>query len=450
MQLFSYFLKSWRDLSTHKKVWALTLPMILSNLSVPLVSLVDTMVMGRLPEAHNLAAVTVGSASYLFIIGCLSFFRMGTIGFTAQAVGRQQGSMLRQILVQSILLALGLSLLLIFLAIPFYQLTLYWIEPNQAFHDNAQLFFNWRILGLPASLLNFTLVGWYLGSQNARIPLLILVTTNIINMLLSVWFVLYLDKGVVGAAQAAVIAEWTGCLIGCCFINIPLKKYAGNWLLSTLKHWHTWRALLSVNRDIFIRSLTLQGVFFLLMIQGARLGEATVSANVIIINGLAITAHILDGFAHAIEALCGKAIGEKNRHALATTLMIASGWALLASLLFAIGFLQFGHYFINMQTTIAIVREQAYPLIPYLALLPLVAVWSYLLDGLFISATRAKEMRNSMLLAFIISLPLGFVLQPLANNGLWITFLTFMFLRSIILGTIGWRIKQQDQWLAKN
>lgn len=229
---------------------------------------------------------------------------------------------------------------------------------------------------------------------------------------------------------------------------MPLKKYAGNWLLATLKHWQTWRALLSVNRDIFIRSLTLQGVFFLLMIQGARLGEETVSANVIIINGLTITAYILDGFAHAIEALCGKAIGEKNKYVLGTTIVVASGWALLASLLFAISFLQFGHYFINMQTTIASVRGHAYPLIPYLALLPLIAVWSYLLDGLFISATRAKEMRNSMLLAFIISLPLGFILQPLGNNGLWITFLTFMALRSVILGTISWRITQRNQWLA--
>ncbi|WP_236253961.1 MATE family efflux transporter [Entomomonas asaccharolytica] len=449
MQLLNYFLISWKDSSTHKKVWVLTLPMILSNLSIPLVSLVDTMVMGRLPEAHNLAAVTVGSTTYLFIVGCLSFFRMGTIGFTAQAVGRQQGSTLRQILIQSLLLALGLSILLIFLAIPFYQLTLYWIQPNQQFHQAAQQFFNWRILGLPAALLNYTLVGWFLGSQNARIPLLILITTNIINMVLSVWFVLYLDKGVVGAGQAAVIAEWSGCLIGFCFIYVPLKQYAGRWLLSTLKHWHSWQALLTVNRDIFIRSLTLQGVFFLLMLQGARLGEETVSANIIIINGLTITAYILDGFAHAIEALCGKAIGEKNKLALGSTLIVACGWALLASVLFAISFLQFGDYFVNLQTTISTVREQAYPLIPYLAVLPLIAVWSYLLDGLFISATRAKEMRNSMLLAFIISLPLGLLLQPLANNGLWITFLTFMVLRSIILGYISYNITKRNQWIQQ-
>lgn len=450
MKLLSQFLNNWKELSTHKKIWALTLPMILSNLSVPLVSIVDTMVMGRLPEAHNLAAVTVGSASYLFIVGCLSFFRMGTIGFTAQAVGRQQGSMVRQVLIQGVLLALVLSVLLIFLAIPFYQLTLYLIQPNPEFHQAAQQFFSWRIIGLPAALLNYTLVGWYLGCQNTRLPLAMLAGTNVINMLLSIWFVLYLDKGVMGAGQAAVIAEWTGCLIGFIFLYIPLRKYAGQWLLSTLKHWETWKALLSVNRDIFIRSLTLQGVFFLLMTQGAKLGEETVSANTLILNGLTITSYILDGFSHAIEALCGKAIGEKNKNNFTKILMVSCGWALLVSLLFTLSFIQFGHYFINMQTTIITVREHAYPLIPYLALLPLIAVWSYLLDGLFISATRAKDMRNSMLLAFILSLPVSFILMPFGNDGLWITFLTFMALRSIILGYISWRINKLNQWIPQH
>lgn len=421
--------------------------MILSNLSVPLVSLVDTMVMGRLPEAHNLAAVTVGSTSYLFIVGCLSFFRMGTIGFIAQAVGRKDGTTLRRVLTQSLLLAIIIALIFIALASPFYQLTLYWIQPNQRFHEAAQQFFEWRILGLPAALLNYTLVGWYLGAQNARIPLLILIITNIINMALSIWFVLYLQQGVVGAAQAAVVAEWSGCAVGFCFLSVPLKKYVGLWVFSYLKNWQAWKPLLTVNRDIFIRSLTLQCVFYLLMIQGAKLGENTVGANTLIINGLTITAYILDGFAYAIEALCGKAIGKQNKSLFNKTLLVACGWALVASMGFALFFLLFGTYFIDLQTTIIALRQSAYPLIPYLALLPIIAVWSYLLDGLFISATRAKEMRNSMLLAFIICLPLGFLLQFFANTGLWITFLTFMALRSVILGYIAWQIEKSDQWI---
>ena len=448
MSLFYYYLKSWKDTSIHKKVWALTLPMILSNISIPLVSLVDTMVMGRLPDTHNLAAVAVGSTSYLFIVGCFSFFRMGTIGFTAQAIGRNDGTIFRQILIQSILLAIILAILIIILALPFYQFILYWIQPNPLFHEASESFFHWRMLGFPAALLNFTLVGWYLGCQNARIPLLILAATNIVNIILSIWFVLYLKQGVVGAAQAAVIAEWVGCIIGFCFVHKPLKKYAGHYILTALKYWQSWRSLLSVNRDIFIRSFTLQSVFLLLMIQGAKMGEETVAANIIIINGLTITAYILDGFSHAIEALCGKAIGQKDKSAFNKTLIVAGTWALIASLLFAISFLCLGQYFINMQTTITSLRQYAYPLIPYLAMLPLIAVWSYLLDGLFISATRAKEMRNSMLLAFLISLPLTLLLISLGNKGLWISFLSFMALRSIILGYMAWQIHKKGQWIA--
>lgn len=206
--------------------------------------------------------------------------------------------------------------------------------------------------------------------------------------------------------------------------------------------------MLAVNRDIFIRSLTLQAVFFLLTLQGTKLGENTVAANVLILNGLVITAYVLDGLAHAIEALCGRAIGAKDSLALYQTLLIASSWALLVSLVFAISFSLLGYYFINLQTTIESVRLQTYPLIPYLALLPLIAVWSYLLDGLFIGATRAREMRNAMLLAFFISLPLAIILHPLANNGLWISFLIFMALRGMILGYMSWQLTQQKHWLS--
>lgn len=432
----------WKNTPTHKKIWGLALPMVLSNLSVPLVALVDTMVIGRLPDAHNMAAVALGSSIYTLLIGCLSFLRMGTTGFTAQAVGQQNGSLLRQILLQSVLLAIGLALLLILLAVPVSHLALYWVQPTHTLSQTTELFLSWRLAGLPAALLNYTLVGWFLGNQNARIPLIILITTNIINMLLSIWFVLYLDRGVSGAAQAAVIAEWSGCVVGSCLIYTSLKNYHGQWLFTAIKQWSTWKPLLTVNRDIFIRSLTLQAVFFLLTLQGTKLGENTVAANVLILNGLVITAYVLDGLAHAIEALCGRAIGAKDNSALYQILLIASSWALLVSLVFAVSFGLLGHYFINLQTTIESVRLQAYPLIPYLALLPLIAVWSYLLDGLFIGATRAKEMRNAMLLAFFISLPVAIILQPLANNGLWISFLIFMALRGIILGYMGWRLLQ--------
>lgn len=155
--------------------------------------------------------------------------------------------------------------------------------------------------------------------------------------------------------------------------------------------WQSWRALLAVNRDIFIRSLALQSVFFLITVQGARLGDATVAANALLLNGLLLTAHALDGLAHAVEALCGHAIGARDRLALRRSLVVAGGWSLLASVGFALLFLCAGHLFIEMQTDIQSVRDTAFVYLPYLAMLPLIAVWSYLLDGLFIGATRARN-----------------------------------------------------------
>lgn len=455
---------AWRNLKIHQQVFALTIPMVLSNISVPLVGTVDTMVMGRLPEAHNMAAVGLGSALYLFLVGCLNFLRMGTTGFASQAKGEENGAKVRQILLQAILLSFGLAIVVALIALPFSEWALNLLQTkenvasggaisdaahsNEAFVEGARTFFSWRLWGLPAALLNYTLVGWFLGLQNARIPLLIMLVTNVVNMALSVLFVLYLHKGVVGAAQAAIIAEWSGAIVGLWALKFPLKKMVGAWDFSGLKRLSEWKPLLFVNRDIFFRSLILQIAFLLVSIRGGRLGEETVAANMIILNGLLIISYLLDGFAHAIESLCGHAIGAKSRTKLRDTLIVAGGWGLIVSLIFAVGFVFLGKGFINLLTHIESVREAAYPLIPYLTMLPLIGVWSYLFDGLFIGATRAKEMRDSMFVAFAFALMLGAILYPFGNHGLWIAFLSFMALRGGLLGWIAYRIDQRDEWIA--
>ncbi len=252
----------------------------------------------------------------------------------------------------------------------------------------------------------------------------------------------------VGAARAAVLAEWGGLLVGLTLARRALRRHPGNTRWAAMARWQSWRALLAVNRDIFLRSLALQAVFLLITIQGARLGDATVAANALLLNGLLITAYALDGLAHAVEALCGHAIGARDRLALKRSLIVAGIWSLLASLVFAVAFAVGGHLFVNLQTDIAAVRETAGHYLPYLALLPLFAVWSYLLDGLFIGATRAREMRNAMLVALAIGLPIALALQGFGNHGLWIAFLAFMALRGLALGALAWRLARRDQWLT--
>lgn len=444
----SALLDAWRHAPTQRRVWALAAPMILSNLSVPLVALVDSAVVGHLPHAHQLAAVAVGGSLYTLLTWAMGFLRMGSTGFAAQAAGRGDGGALRQVLLQGLLLGVLLALLLAALAIPFSAAALGLMQPSAALDALAREYFQIRLFGLPAALATYALVGWLLGTQNARGPLAILLTANLLNVALDLWFVLGLQWGVAGAAWASVIAEWSAALLGLWLTRRALRRYPGQLERGALRRWSSWRPLLAVNRDIFIRTLALQLVFFLITVQGTRLGDATVAANALLLNGLLLTAHALDGLAHAVEALCGHALGARDRAALRRSLLVAGAWSLLASIGFALFFGLGGHWFIGLQTDIAAVRDTALQYLPYLALLPLLAVWSYLLDGLFIGATRAREMRDAMLIALALALPLGWALQALGNHGLWLAFLAFMGLRSLVLAGYAWQLSRHDRWFA--
>jgi len=444
----STLLNDWRHRTTHQRVWALAAPMILSNISVPLVALVDSAVIGHLPHAHQLGAVAVGATLYTFLAWTMGFLRMGTTGFASQAAGRGDGAALRQILVQGLLLAMGLALLLGVIGLPFSHLALPLMQPSADLQQLTEAFFHTRLFGLPASLAGYALVGWFLGTQNAKAPLAILLTTNLVNIALNLWFVIGLDWGVVGSARASVVAEWTGALLGLALTQKTLRDWPGQLAWSALKLWQNWRPLLAVNRDIFIRSLALQSVFFLITVQGARLGDATVAANALLLNGLLLTAHALDGLAHAVEALCGHAIGARDRSALRRSLTVAGGWSLIASVAFALLFAVAGHLFIQMQTDIPEVRDTAFIYLPYLAALPLLAVASYLLDGLFIGATRAREMRNAMLLSVVIIAPIAYAAQNFGNHGLWLTLLLFMLIRGATLSVTAWRLSKTGEWFS--
>lgn len=442
-----WLLEAWRHTPTQRNVWALALPLILSNLSVPLVALVDTAVVGHLPHAYQLAAVAMGGGLYTFLAWTTGFLRMGTTGFAAQAAGRNDGSALRQVLFQGLSLGLVLAAVLAVVALPLSDTALRLMQASDESSTLAREFFQVRLFGLPATLASYALIGWLLGAQYARGPLAMLLTVNLLNVALDLVFVWGFKTGVIGVAWAAVIAEWCGMFLGLYLARKILAGFAGCLRFSTLQRWSSWRPLLAVNRDIFIRTLALQSVFLLLTIQGARLGDSTVAANALLLNGLALTAYALDGLAHAVEALSGHALGARDKLALRRSLIVAGVWSWLASMCFAIFFLLAGNWYVAMLTDIPSIRLNAAPYLPYLAVLPLIAVWSYLLDGLFIGATRAREMRNAMLIAFILSLPCAWLLQGLGNHGLWLAFLLFMSLRSLTLGLYAWHLSRRNLWL---
>lgn len=439
--------RAWRHRPTHSKVWALAVPMILSNLTVPLVALVDSSVVGHLPYPHQLGAVAVGASFYTLLASMAGFLRMGTTGFAAQAAGRDDGSALRRILFQSLALAWFFAVALALIALPLASLAFDVMKPSAELRELAYRFFQIRLFGLPAILTQYAVVGWLLGLQNARAPLAIMLITNVGNAVLTVWLVIGLGWGVEGAAIASVCAEWVGVLFGVALVRRRLGRIIAPTDWPAIMRWSNWRPLLQTNRDIFIRSLALHCVFLSVTLRGAHLGDVTVAANALLLNGLMVSAYALDGLAHAVEALCGHAIGARRRDSLERAMVVAGGWAVLTSAAFSLGFILFGDYFIALQTNMPGVRAMAHTYVPYLAMLPLIAVWSYLLDGLFIGATRAKEMRDAMLLSVILALPVAVVLRDHDNHGLWIALLAFMAIRAVVMGSIAWNLAKQEQWI---
>ncbi len=442
-------LQAWRHRPTHKRVWALAMPMIVSNLSIPLVALVDTAVAGHLPQARQLAAVAVGAAVFSVLAWVFGFLRMGTTGFAAQASGRDDGAMLRRVLVQSLLLGGVLGVLALAVAWPLLPWVLRMMKASPELHALALTYLHIRLPALPAVLANYALAGWFLGMQNARMAFLMLLVTNVANITLNLLLVWGFHMGVAGIALASLLAAWSGTLFGLAGVRRGLLRHPGRMDWRGLRGWPHWRPLLAVNRDIFVRSLALQGVFFAVTVLGTRLGADVVAANALLMNGLMLASFALDGLANAVEAMSGHAIGARDRDALRRSLVVSGGWSALGSLLFALLFWWGGHLFVDLQTTIGSVRRVAYDSLPWLAVLPLVAVGSFFLDGLFVGATRARDMRDCMLVSAA-----GFVLLawgligPWRNHGLWAAFLGFMALRAITMAWAARRISHRGGWIS--
>lgn len=441
-------LEAWRHRPTHRQVWALATPMILSNLTVPLVSLVDSTVAGHLPHTQDLAAVTVGSAVYALPVWSLGFLRMGTTGFAAQAKGANDASALRTVQTQALLLAAVLGVLAGLLIVPVLPWLVAEMHATPVMAGRALDYLHLRLFGLPAALLNYALAGWFIGAQRARTTLALLLVTNLVNIALNLLFVPGFGWGVPGIALASVAGEWCGALYGLWRGLQAVHALHGRVDWQALRGWRHWLPLLRVNRDIFLRTLALEGVFFSLSLLGARLGDATVAANALLLNGLMLTAFGLDGLANAVEALCGHAIGARDPHALRRALVVAGGWSLIGSIGYALFFGSAGHVFVDLQTNLPEVRDAAYRYLPWLTALPIVAVWSYLLDGLFIGATRAREMRDGMLMSVLFFALLAWLTRGLGNEGLWLTFLAFMAVRGVSLAWFGLRIRRRHAWMA--
>lgn len=429
---------------TDRALWRLALPMIFSNISVPLLGLVDTAVIGHLDSADYLGGVAVGATATSFLFMLLLFLRMSTTGLTAQAFGAQDPARLARALVQPLLLALGAGLLIMLLRTPLIDLALHIVGGSEAVLTQARRFLEIRWLSAPASLANLVLLGWLLGVQYARAPVILLVAGNLLNIALDIWFVLGMRLNVQGAALATTLAEYATFLIGLWMVKRVLALRGIGFSMLTRAWRGQFRRLLALNRDIMLRSLLLQLCFGAVTVFGARLGAEVVAVNALLMTFLTFTAYALDGFAYAVEAHSGQAYGARDGSQLLTVWHAACRQAGIVALGFSVVWALFGETMVTLLTSLPVLQQQADRYLAWQIILPVVGVWCYLLDGMFIGATRGAEMRNSMAVAALGFAVTLLTLPYLGNHGLWLALTVFLALRGVSLWLI-WRRRWREQ-----
>ena len=413
-------------------MWRIAVPMILSNISVPLLGMVDTGVTGHLDDPAYLGAVAIGATIFTFIYMGMNFLRMGTTGITAQQFGDGDHDGLRAALGQALIVGIAIALLLIALQVPIGAIALSLIGGEPETQQFAAQYYSIRIWSAPGTLANFALIGWFLGLQNARVPFFIFLTINITNIVLDLVFVVLLGMTVDGVALASVIAEYTGFIVGASFALAALRKHEGQWLPERLTNFQAYRAFFSVNANIFIRTMALMFTLGFVTAQSARLGPLVLAANAVLLNFQHLTSFGLDGLAHAAEALVGKAVGQRSREALVHAVNLTLKWSLIFAIGYTVFYLVAGQLIISILTDLDNVRETARRYLPWMIASPLVSVWCFLYDGVYIGATRARAMRNIMLVSTLaVFLPAWYLTQPFGNHGLWFAFLLFMASRGV-------------------
>lgn len=422
----------WRD-KDHRAIVRIAWPLIVSNLSVPLLGMVDTAVMGHLPDPRFLGAVAIGAAIFSFLFVSFNFLRMGTTGVIAQAHGAADHDGLRTGLAQAVIVAFALGLSLILLQVPLRSLSLFLLSPDALAAPEVGKYFTIRIFSAPFTLINFALIGWFIGMQSGRGPLYLMLTINVCNIVLDLLFVVGLGMTTAGVALASLLAECLGSVFGLWLASRQLRGYPGQLQTSGIFDRASLRRMFTINGNLFIRTGSLMFAFAFLTAQSARLGPLVLAANAVLIQFQYLMAYGLDGFANAAEALVGRAIGARDGAAFGRAVRVSLAWSLAVALVFSLTYLAGGRLLIDLLTVIPGVRATAYQYLPWMIASPLISVWCFLYDGVYVGGTRAREMRNTMLLStFLVYVPAFFLLRPVfGNHGLWLAFLLFMMARGL-------------------
>ena len=421
------------EILTHKRVLQFSLPIVLSNATVPILGAVDTGVVGQLGEAAPIGAVGIGAIILTAFYWIFGFLRMGTAGLTAQAKGAKDDGEVAALLSRALLIGVAAGAFFIIAQVVLFWLAFKLSPASAEVEGLARQYMAIRVWSAPAAIALYGITGWLVALERTGAILAIQLLMNVLNIVLDLVFVLQFDAGVAGVAWATLIAEWSGLVLG---LWLCRAAFAG-------PAWRDWarvfdrvrlRHMALVNGDIMIRSVLLQAIFVSFLFWGADFGDVNLAANQILLQFLFATSFALDGFAFAAEAMVGQALGARNRAALRRAALLTSMWGLAICMALALCFALIGGVVIDVMTTSHDVRDAGRAFLPYMVAAPLVGVAAWMLDGIFIGATRTVDMRNMMLIsAAIYFITVPFLMAWLGNHGLWLGLLISFAVRGITL-----------------
>jgi multidrug resistance protein, MATE family len=417
----------------HAQVWAMAGPIILANVSVPLLGAVDTAVVGHLPEAYYIGAVAIGAMLFNYIYHLFNCLRMGTTAPTAQARGAENYAEVRAIIGRALLLAAAIGAAVIALQLPILSLTFRLIDSSPEVEHYAREYFLIRVWAMPAVLGSYAMIGWLYGLRDVRAPLFLQIFSNGVNIALDFLFVFGFGMGVAGVATASLIAEYAGLVLGLLYVRRMLRRLPPSPRARVLDRVRIAR-MLAINSDILLRTLCVVSVLGFFMAKSAEQGDVTLAANQVLHQFLVFTSFALDGFAHAAEAILGEAVGRRDRAAFMRSMRVVFVWAGLTGLANVLMYALLGHAIIAVMTGIEEVRAAAAEYLLWPVLMPLVSVWAYTYDGVYLAATRTRVMRNVVIVSFAVFLVVLHTAMPLLGNaGIWLAVASFLAVRSLLL-----------------
>ena len=411
----------------------LAIPNIISNITVPLLGLVDMMLMGHLDSVSYIGAIGLGGTIFSVMYSIFSFMRAGTTGFTAQAYGGNNHQEISYGFYRSMGIALIATVLVLSLQRPIEWIAMQLLNGSDEVLRYTSDYFRVRIWAAPAVLSLYTFNGWYIGMQNTTIPMVIAILINAVNIGLSVLFVNVFNMGVAGVALGTVIAQYIGLLTAIIFMLAKYREYLIPIEKKILLQADKLKRFFKVNTDFMIRSILLVLTIAFFTNQSAKLGDDILAVNMILMQFFYIFSYFTDGFAYAGEALVGRFTGAHDHENLKKTIKYLLLWGLGLSIPFTLLYWAFPETFIHLISDQPGIAEQARPYYIYMILIPVITFAAFLWDGIYIGATAAKEIRNTMIIAsLIVFLPAWYFLMPIyGNHGLWIAFLLFMVARGV-------------------